>query len=259
MVAQDVPQPISQGVPLPPDIEVDKASPVPLYFQVARALEEAITSGRLGLGAQLDNEIALAEALGVSRPTVRRAMQYLVERGLVTRRRGIGTRVVQPKVRRPLELSSLYDDLVRSGQEPRTEVLSLEVGPAQGQVANALGVDEGTPTTTVVRLRCAGDSPIARLTNHIPTDLAPLTREALEGIGLYQLIRARGIQLHSATQSVGARKATHEEARLLGEARGAALLTMQRVAFDDRGTAVEYGDHIYAASRYSFELNLLAH
>jgi len=64
--------------------------------------------------------------------------------------------------------------------------------------------------------------------------------------------------LHSATQVVGARSATAAEARVLEEPRGAALLTMQRVTYDDHGDVVEFGTHIYAASRYSFETHMLA-
>jgi GntR family transcriptional regulator len=92
----------------------------------------------------------------------------------------------------------------------------------------------------------------------IPGLAESLTRDALERQGLYQVIRAVGVQLHAADQSIGARNATAEEARLLGERRGAALLTMQRTAFDDHGRLVEYGTHIYAASRYSFSLSMLA-
>ena len=72
------------------------------------------------------------------------------------------------------------------------------------------------------------------------------------------MIRSLGIHLHAADQQIGARTATAEEARLLGEVRGAALLTMQRTAYDDDGRAVEFGDHVYAASRYSFSLSMLA-
>lgn len=105
-------------------ITVDRASPVPLYFQVAQHLERAIESGELPPGAQLENEVLLAGQLGLSRPTMRRAMQYLVERGLLVRKRGIGTQVVRAKVKRPVELSSLWDDLARSGQQPATTVLA---------------------------------------------------------------------------------------------------------------------------------------
>jgi len=119
-------------------IPVDRTSPVPLYFQVAQYLERAIESGELPPGAQLENEVQLAEQLGLSRPTMRRAMQYLVDRGMLVRRRGIGTQVVQTKVKRPVELSSLWDDLVGSGQQPTTSVLSNESKPASIEVARRL-------------------------------------------------------------------------------------------------------------------------
>jgi GntR family transcriptional regulator len=238
---------------------IDRTSPVPLYFQVAKALEAAIESGDLAAGTLLANELDLARSLGLSRPTIRRAMQYLVDEGFVVRRRGVGTRVVQPKVRRPLELTSLYDDLSRTDRKPRTEVLSLDVVPAHGHVAKVLGLAEDAPATVVVRLRWAGETPIAVMTNYVPAELVELTRASLETQGLYQLLRQAGITLHSANQVIGARTATAQEAKRLGERRGAALLTMERIAYDDQGSAVEYGTHIYAASRYSFELSMMAH
>ena len=238
-------------------VRVDRASPVPLYFQVAQQLERAIEDGRMPPGTRLDNEVQLAEQLGMSRPTLRRAMQHLVDKGLVVRRRGIGTRVVQPKARRSLELTSLYDDLAKSGRRPATRVIGNDVGPAPAVVAEALGLAEGTPVVTLVRLRSAADLPIAKLTNHLPATVPGLTTEALERHGLYELLRAAGIRLHAATQTIGARRATAAEADLLGEGRGAALLTMQRVTYDDHGRAIEFGTHVYAATRYSFELSLL--
>jgi GntR family transcriptional regulator len=78
----------------------------------------------------------------------------------------------------------------------------------------------------LVRLRSASEQPIARLSNYLLADLPGLTTEALQERGLYQLIRACGVQLHAAVQTIGARNATTAEARLLGESRGAAVLTM---------------------------------
>jgi GntR family transcriptional regulator len=240
-------------------ITVDRASPVPLYFQVAQHLERAIESGELPPGARLDNEIQLAEQLGLSRPTMRRAMQYLVDRGMLVRRRGIGTQVVRAKVKRPVELSSLWDDLSSSGQQPTTTVLANTAEQASGEVARSLGVAEGTPVTVLERLRFARGEPLARLRNYLPPGLVPaLADEALQRQGLYQLLRSSGVTLHAAAQTIGARAATQAEARLLGETKGAPLLTMERTTYDDQGRAVEYGTHIYRASRYSFELALLA-
>lgn len=236
---------------------IDRSSPVPLYYQVSQFLERAIEAGDIPNGSLFENEIQLAEQLGLSRPTMRRAMQHLVDKGLVVRRRGIGTRVVQPRVRRPLELTSLYDDLSRTGRNPTTRVLELETVEADDEVAVAFGCEPRTPVLMLVRLRSAGDTPIAKLTNFLPESIGTFEAEVLERRGLYELMRARGIQLHSATQVVGARTATAAEARLLDESRGAALLTMQRTTYDDHGAVVEYGTHVYAASRYSFETHLL--
>jgi GntR family transcriptional regulator len=236
---------------------IDRSSPVPLYYQVGQHLERAIESGEIPNGSHFDNEIQLAESLGLSRPTMRAAMQHLVDKGLIVRRRGIGTRVVQPKVRRPMELTSLYDDLARSGQAPRTSVLEVDTIQADERVATRLTVPAGSPVLKIVRLRFAGDVPIAKMANYLPESVGDFGAVDLETHGLYELMRGRGVQLHSATQFVGARNATAAEARLLDESRSAALLTMQRVTYDDHGAVVEYGDHIYAASRYSFETHLL--
>ena len=94
-----------------PDLLVNRSSPVPLYFQVAEQLEEAIHDGRLAPGDRIANEVALADQLGLSRPTLRQAIQTLVDKGLLVRKRGVGTQVIQPHVRRSVELTSLYDDL----------------------------------------------------------------------------------------------------------------------------------------------------
>ena len=75
---------------------MDRASPVPLYFQVATRLQQLIEEGEIPLGTRLENEIDLADQVRVSRPTMRRAIQYLVERGMLVRKRGVGTQVVHP-------------------------------------------------------------------------------------------------------------------------------------------------------------------
>ncbi|MDQ1721957.1 MAG: hypothetical protein QOI26_1691 [Pseudonocardiales bacterium] len=239
-------------------IVLDRTSPIPLYYQVARHLEQAIEGGNLVPGTRFKNELELADQLGLSRPTMRRAMQHLVDKGLLVRRRGVGTRVVSPKVRRSLELTSLHDDLTREGQRPSTKLLSLGQVQAPAEVATAMNLKVGDPVIEIVRLRSAMEQPIAKMTNYLPAGLLEGIAGELESRGLYELLRAAGIHLHSATQVIGARSAYAAEARLLGEARAAALLTMQRTTYDDRGAVVEYGNHIYAAARYSFSMSLLA-
>lgn len=239
------------------ELGVDRSSPVPLYYQLSQQLEAAIENGRLAPGSLLGNEIELAARLGVSRPTVRQAIQSLVDKGLMVRRRGVGTQVVHSQVRRPLELSSLYDDLEAAGQRPTTRVLRNTVEPAPAATAAALGVPEGTEVHLVERLRSAHGEPMALLRNHLPVGLVDLSTERLETTGLYRMLRAGGVTLHSARQTVGARLATAEEAAQLAEPQGAPLLTMERTTYDDTGRAVEFGSHIYRASRYAFDFQLL--
>lgn len=245
------------GAEGPIPFSVDRSSPVPLYFQLSQQLEAAIENGRLAPGSLLGNEIELAGRLGLSRPTVRQAIQSLVDKGLLVRRRGIGTQVVHSQVKRPLELSSLYDDLEAAGQKPATQVLLHTTAPADAEVAAALGVAEGTEVVRVERLRLTHGEPVAHLCNHLPVGLLRLETAELEETGLYRLMRAAGITLHSARQAVGAKAATAEEGARLGEPEGAPLLTMQRTTFDDTGRAVEFGSHVYRASRYAFEFQLL--
>lgn len=244
---------------LPADlfIDLDRSGPVPLYFQISSRIEGAIHDGTLPPGSRLENEVALGNRLGLSRPTIRRAIQELVDKGLLVRRRGIGTQVVHGKVSRSVELTSLYEDLERSGQKPETRVLSMEIGEADDRAAEELGVDVGSPVLHIKRLRSAGGVPIAILDNVLPADFTDLDLGDLSKHGLYQLLRARGVTMRVAKQRIGAREATGQEAGLLDVPKGSAVLTMSRTAFDSSGRAVEWGQHCYRPDLYSFEMTLV--
>ena len=240
-----------------PRLVVDRNSPVPLYFQVAQHLEDAIHSGALATGTLFQNEVDLAASLGLSRPTMRRAMQHLVDKGLVVRRRGVGTRVVQPKLRRPLELTSLNDDLARAGKKPSTEVLSFKRVEADDDVAERLDVPEGTLVLELVRLRRADGEPIARMTNYLPERLAVFSEDDLVDHGLYEPHPEPGCRAALRHPDAGRPERHRRGGPDARGIQGAALITAQRVTYDDHGSAVEFGNHVYASSRYTFEVHLL--
>ncbi|KKF01030.1 GntR family transcriptional regulator [Mycolicibacterium obuense] len=241
---------------MPLTVELDRSSPVPLYYQLAQAIEAAIRDGELAPGDRFENELALAKRLALSRPTTRRAIQELVDKGLLVRKRGVGTQVVQNPVHRRVELTSLFDDLARAGQEPTTTLLDYRVGPPDEDVARELNLALDREVVSIHRLRCANGEPLAVMTNHLPVEIAP-DAEELEKNGLYQSLRARGVHIRLARQRIGARGATRAEAHLLDEKPNAPLLTMARTAFDDSGAAVEFGIHGYRASRYYFDTTLV--
>lgn len=241
---------------MPVAVELDRSSPVPLYYQLAQAIEAAIRDGDLAPGDRFENELALAKRLTLSRPTTRRAIQELVDKGLLVRKRGVGTQVVQNPVHRRVELTSLFDDLTRAGQSPTTELLDYQRAVVDEDIATELNLAAGAEVVKISRLRCANGEPLAVMTNYLPAELAPDADE-LEGSGLYQALRTRGVHIRLARQRIGAKPATRTEARLLEEKPGAPLLTMSRTAFDDSGKAVEFGSHCYRASRYFFETTLV--
>ena len=237
---------------------LDRESPVPLWFQIAELLRTSIETERLKPGERLDNEIDLSERFGVSRPTVRQAIQALVQKGLVVRQRGVGTIIANRRISRPVALTSLYDDLWVAERHPTTKVLDLEERVADFDTAEKLGIHAGDRVLSLERLRLAEGRPLALMHNTIPLDVlaGPLTPAALESDGLYRLLRAQGVRFHTANQVVGARTATRQEASLLECSRSATVLVMFRTAWDPTGRTIEFGSHSYLASRYSFQISL---
>ena len=126
-------------------------------------------------------------------------------------------------MRRPVELSSLYDDLRAAGREPRTEVLSFAVEQPSAAVADALGLASGAEVYAIERLRLTGNEPLVIMHNHVPVALVALDAESLRSRGLYDLLRSAGMALKIAAQTIGGRAARPAEARLLNEKAGATV------------------------------------
>jgi GntR family transcriptional regulator len=239
------------------DIVLERNSPIPLYYQLAQSIEQAITTGVLAPGDRLENELSLTSRLGLSRPTARQAIQELVNKGLLVRKRGVGTQVVRSQFRRDERLSSLNEDLAQAGRTPSTRLLAYSIGELDRDIRDAVdaaAVDEGE-FLKIRRLRLADDVPLAILTNYLPAQFT-MSEADLESKGLYACLRALGVNLKIAHQRVSARLATEEEAELLEEQTPAACLTVDRIAYDDVGRFVEFGRHVYHAAHYSIQSSL---
>ncbi|WP_296631436.1 GntR family transcriptional regulator [Rhodoluna sp.] len=244
-------------LPIEVFMDLDRSGPVPLYFQVAQKIEGAIMNGSLPAGSRLENEVSLGDRLGLSRPTVRRAIQDLVDKGLLVRRRGIGTQVVHGQVTRGVELTSLYEDLSRSGQKPSTKILTYKITKADAKVAEQLGVKLGSSVLYLQRVRFADKVAVSIMENWLPEDFTDITEDELNAHGLYQIMRSRGVTIRVAKQKIGARKSTAQESNILEIDKNSALLTMDRTAYDNSGRAVEFGHHCYRPDLYSFEATLV--
>lgn len=239
------------------DITLERSSPVPLYHQLALSIEQAIHAGTLGPGDRLENELSMTTRLGLSRPTARQAIQELVKKGLLVRKRGVGTQVIHSQFSREERLTSLHDDLVKAGKVPGTQLLSYAVGSLDADIAAALDLGErgDEQFITVRRLRLADEVPLAVLTNYLPARFR-VSEDDLRRRGLYANLAALGVNLKIAHQRITARLMSEEEAGLLEEEPPAACLTVDRIAYDDTGQFVEFGRHLYRATQYAIQSNL---
>jgi GntR family transcriptional regulator len=239
------------------DITLERNSPVPLYYQLAQFIEHAINAGDLAPGDRIENELSLTSRLGLSRPTARQAIQELVNKGLLVRKRGVGTQVVRSQFRRAEKLSSLNEDLVKAGKVPGTVLIDYAVGPLDDEIADVVDADDvrDSDFIQIRRLRLADDVPLAILTNYLPARFE-ITADDLRERGLYACLNALGVHLKIAHQQISARLMTEEEAGLLKERTPAACLTVDRLAYDDVGRFVEFGRHIYRPNFYSIQSSL---
>jgi DNA-binding GntR family transcriptional regulator len=239
-----------------PAIALARSSPVPLYYQFAEHVRDAIKSGALVPGERLPNEIELAKSFDMSRPTMRQALGELVSEGLLVRQRGVGTIVTPDEIRRHVELTSLLEDLEASGRRASTRVISLGTGTGPDAAATALRVERDEPLLHIERVRYADGKPLALMHNWlIVREVASsLTAEDLERQGLYQLLRAAGRRPSAARQSIGARAAGQRDAQLLEVKRGSPLITVRRTAYDSDNRVLEYGEHVYRSDDYAIEV-----
>ena len=240
------------------DITLERNSPVPLYHQLAQSIEHAIVTGALAPGDRLENELSLTSRLGLSRPTARQAIQELVKKGLLVRKRGVGTQVVRSQFRRDERLSSLNEDLAKAGRTPSTRLLEYSIGELDADIRDAIetAVVTDSEFLKIRRLRLADDVPLAILTNYLPSRFE-ITEADLESKGLYACLRSLGVNLKIAHQQISARLMTDEEAELLDEEIPVACLTVDRIAYDDVGQFVEFGRHMYNAAHYSIQSSLV--
>ncbi|SKB83822.1 transcriptional regulator, GntR family [Arthrobacter sp. 49Tsu3.1M3] len=239
------------------DIVIDRASPVPLYHQVAQGIEAAIRTGGLPGGARLDNEVDLAARLNLSRPTLHKAIEQLVQCGLVVRKRGVGAQVLAAEPGNTRRVSSHYDEMRRLGNDPTSEVISFSHLKADSRIRESLNLPVNAHVYHFIRLRKVSGRPQALMENWVRDDITELDEASLGSRGLYEILRNAGVDFRLANQRIGAMVANDYQANVLQAEAGAALVTMERTAIDGTGRRVETGCHAYLADTYAFSMTLV--
>lgn len=238
---------------------VSRSKPVPLYYHVMESLLEKISSGYFSVGDSIPTEAELQETYKVSRITIRRAIQELVQDGHLTKQQGKGTFVSKKKASQELNLiSSWAETMAGLGMHPETRSIKYFEEPASENIAKLLGIQAGKMIYKVERVRYADDEPICLMTNYIIPEAVPnLPQRGLISESLYETLEKEyNLVLVRAEDTVEARAATNNDASLLQIKRGTPLLYTTRVTFTENDKPVEVVITITRADRYSYKIKL---
>jgi GntR family transcriptional regulator len=206
----------------------------------------------LHTGDAIPSERQLSIDLGVSRLTVRAALDDLVREGYLMRRRGSGTFVAEPKVAKDLTTSSFSEDMRQRGLTPASRTLELAVVPAGARLGRILHVSPSEPVVAVKRLRLADGEPMAIELLHVRASLVPgLTAGDLEQRSFYDQLQNRfDVWIAGGTQTVEPTVTNEEESQVLGVPLHSPALLFERVTHAEDGTIVEFTTSTYRGDRY---------
>lgn len=220
------------------------------YQQIADELRARV--GIVGAGQVLPSESDLSAEFGVSRVTIRRALEILRDEGLVDARQGFGWYVAGEPVRQHLdELGTIEGQLEARGIRPERRVLEFAFRAAPARVGRVLGTDQ---VLRVKRLNLADGEPFAVVTVWCPAELGQhLSRRDVEQHPFYELL---GIALRGASQTIGADSVDEADAALLGVPPSSPVLRCERITTDTTGKPVLMSEHVFPARRTEFVVDL---
>lgn len=238
---------------------IDKSSPVPYYYQLAEILrrELGIRSAR-GEVLQLPSENDLAERYGLSRATIRHALDTLENEGWIYRQKGKGAFAPYRRVEQDLtQLISTTEDMRRRGWALETRSLSCQQVSAASYIADALELPMSAQVYRLCRLRIVKNEPLSLQTTYLPAALCPGLEQHDHATSLYRLLEEQyGLRLWSAKEVLRARPASPYEADQLQVREGACMLYVERVTFGMDGTPIEYLESVWRGDRYDFTVSL---
>ncbi len=233
------------------------AARVPKYYRLKQELRQEIS--QLAPGSAIATERVLSGRFGVSRTTVRQALQELAVEGLLQRFQGRGTFVAAPKLTQTLQLTSYTEDIAASGRRPASRLLDVSVVQASADIAERLGLAPGAAVQRLERLRLADDEPMAVEAVYLDADRFAGIGAAMDhGTSLYRVLREDyDVALVRAEETIETVLASPAEASLLETGTGLPLLLLTRTSWDDRGHPVEHVRSLYRGDRYRFVANLI--
>lgn len=238
--------PVNAGVP--------ESAPIPKYFAAKMALAGLLDG--IGVGGLVPPERTLAPQLGVSRETLRQALQELLVEGRL-RREGRNTVVSAPKIVQPLTLGSYTEGMAQLGLSAARRLVGWESFAAPEQLAADLAVPCGTAVIHLERVLLTDDAPVGLESSYLPAALVPeLRTEFRPELSLYAYLYAIGVELVAADERIETVLATPREAALLGSLPALPMLLLNRTSYDSAGMPVECVRTLFRGDRFSVSTRL---
>jgi GntR family transcriptional regulator len=222
----------------------------PLYLQLAQGLRQAISAGFVEGGEALPSERLLSEQTGASRVTIRRAIEQLIDEGLIVRRHGSGTYLAPRIEQAGGDLTSFSSDVQNRGASPSSIWIMKTPAQANGEEAAALSINVNAPIIKLARVRLANGEPLAIEEAIVAAALLPPIDQI--GDSLYAALATKNNRPVKGTQRLTASLATSLEAGLLSIQENSEVLRIERRTFRADGTPVEITRSAYRGDRFEF-------
>lgn len=243
------------------DIRLNKMIPVPLYYQLKQYFISKIQAGELKVGESLPTELEIAEALDISRTTIRQALSEMVNEGLLHREKGKGTFVAKPKIEEAFfqKLESFNDEMIRKGFKPQTKVLSIKSIPGQSNVNSRLNLRDTEMLIYLERLRYADSDPVVYLETYLSLNkFGSLLSENFADSSLYTILESKyGSKVTRVVRKIEAVNANNMESKLLNIKKNAAICLVRTIGYIEGNIPVEFSVARYRGDRNQFTLELV--
>ncbi len=237
----------------------DKTLPTPLYHQVYTELRNRIFDGTYAPDSPLPSESEFIELFGVSRITVRRAVDELSSRGLVLREQGRRTRVApyRPGTSLHASVDGLIENNLRMAERTEIEVLEFDYVPANADVAEVLQINQGDPVQWAVRVRSLENTPFSFIVTYLPDDIGrTFQRNDLSSTPFLILLERCGVPVVRAEQTITATEADPNVAHALQVSEGTALLHVVRRVYDEHDRPVQLLSVKYRPDFYQYDMSM---
>ena len=237
---------------------LNRATGIPLYRQIHDHLRASIEGNQWRVGERLPTEQQLCEQFGVSRITVVRALNRLVDEGLITKAQGKGTFVSAPKwMPEPRTLLSFTEEMAERGMTPGSRIVSSQLCSPSARLAERLQLAPDSLVWRIERLLTANNEHMGLQRSHLPQHLFPsLGNRIKDGASLYELLASDfGVHPERAIERYSSVLLDDDECRLLDVQKGQSAFAVERLTFSG-STPVEFVQSLMRSDRYQFTVEV---